>query len=201
MVLKILPQKAPAKRAPRFSAGLLLSVGLLCLPGAWWGYREVQRLVLEPDAVLVLGGATERETFAADFAQQHPDLHIWISGGSNPEYTEAVFADAGIARDRLHIDRTAVDTVTNFTTLADKFKAQGINSVYLVTSDYHMDRARIIGEIVFGSRGIAIKPVSVPSGETPESWLKVARDGARSVIWVITGRTGSTLHPQHFFHD
>jgi uncharacterized SAM-binding protein YcdF (DUF218 family) len=37
---------------------------------------------LQPDAIFVLGGATERERFAAKFAQQHPDLPIWVSSGS-----------------------------------------------------------------------------------------------------------------------
>jgi uncharacterized SAM-binding protein YcdF (DUF218 family) len=155
-------------------------------------YRELRDYFKQPQAVLVLGGATERENFAAEFARQHPELPIWISGGSNPEYTEAVFSDAGIDPTRIHIDRAAVDTVTNFTSLVDKFRAQGINSVYLITSDYHMRRAQIIGEIVFGSRGITLKPVSVPSHQSTEPLAKALRDGARAILWLTTGETGST---------
>jgi uncharacterized SAM-binding protein YcdF (DUF218 family) len=140
-----------------------------------------------------LGGATERENFAAEFAQQHPDLPIWVSSGSNQEYTEGVFADAGIDPHRLHLDRSAVDTVTNFTTLVDEFRARGIQSVYLITSDYHMPRARIIGEVVFGSRGIHLRPIAVPSHIEQEPLLKSVRDGARALLWVTTGHTGSTL--------
>jgi uncharacterized SAM-binding protein YcdF (DUF218 family) len=161
------------------------------LLSAWAGYREVRNLFGRPQAVLVLGGATERESFAAEFARQHPELPVWISGGSNPEYTEAVFSDAGIQPDRIHIDRVAVDTVTNFTSLVDKFRAQGINNVYLITSDYHMRRAQIIGEIVFGSRGITLKPVSVPSHQNTEPLTKSVRDGARAILWLATGQTGS----------
>ena len=95
----------------------------------------------------MLGGDPKREDFAATFAQQHPDLPIWISSGSNQEYTEGVFSDAGISFDRLHIDRTAKDTVTNFTTLVDELQSRDISSVYLITSDYHMQRAQVIGEI------------------------------------------------------
>jgi uncharacterized SAM-binding protein YcdF (DUF218 family) len=93
----------------------------------------------------------------------------------------------------LHIDRQAVDTVTNFTSLVDKLQAQGIDSVYLITSDYHMRRARVIGEIVFGSRGIVLKSVPVPSGRSPEPIKKAIRDGARAILWVTTGHTGATL--------
>lgn len=146
-----------------------------------------------PQAVLVLGGATEREQFAAEFAQQHPNLPIWVSSGSNPEYSEWLFAEAGIAPGRLNLDYQAVDTLTNFTTLVDTFKAQGITSLYVITSDYHMRRAQVIGDIVLGSRGIVFKSIAVPSGRAPESFEKVARDAARSMLWVTTGRTGATL--------
>ena len=159
----------------------------------WLGYREVKRYFLQPQAILVLGGTPQREDFAAKFARQHPDLPIWVSGGSPPEYTESVFEDAGISLSRLYVDRDAVDTVTNFTTLVDKFQARGIHSVYLITSDYHMRRARIIGELVFGSRGIEFKPVPMPSDQATEPLSKAIRDGARAILWLTTGRTGSTL--------
>lgn len=186
------------KHRKRTNIPLLLGLSLL-LPAFWLGYRQIRSIFDQPEAMLVLGGAPEREDFAAAFAQQHPNLPVWISSGSNPEYTEWVFAGAGIDAERIHIDRTADDTVTNFTTLADKFRSQGISSVYLITSDYHMRRARIIGEIVFGSRGIILKPVSVPSDQENEPLVKALRDGARAILWVTTGHTGSTLYhkPEH----
>jgi uncharacterized SAM-binding protein YcdF (DUF218 family) len=163
-------------------------VGLIGL-----GYQSLQGFWQRPQAVLVLGGATEREVFAAEFAQAHPDLPIWVSSGSNPEYAEWVFSEAGIAADRVHLDYQAVDTVTNFTTLVDTLKAQGITSVYLITSDYHMRRAQVIGEIILGSRGIDFKPIAVPSRHQNEPIEKVVRDAARAVLWVTTGNTGADL--------
>ncbi|MGA7935186.1 MAG: YdcF family protein, partial [Kovacikia sp.] len=139
------------------------------LPLLWVGYRGAMSYLVEPQALLVLGGDPERENFAAEFAHQHPDLPIWISGVGNPITTEEVFSKAGISSDRVHIDQSARDTVTNFTTLVDKLRARGINNVYLITSDYHMRRARVIGEIVFGSRGIYLKPVAVPSKDQTEA--------------------------------
>ncbi len=148
---------------------------------------------LPPQAVLVLGGSLSREKFATEFAYQHPDLPIWVSGGSNPEYAEWLFDKAGIEGDRVHLDYDAVDTVTNFTTIVDKLKANGIQSIYLITSDYHMRRARVIGEIVLGSRGIDLQPVPVKSERPPEPLEKALLDGARAVLWLTTGSTGSTL--------
>ncbi|MGC9504717.1 YdcF family protein [Baaleninema sp.] len=168
-------------------------VSLLLAGGGWYGLRTYQRLVRLPQAILVLGGSPEREVFAAEFARSHPQLHVWVSGGSNPEYAEWVFTEAGIDLQRLHLDYRAVDTVTNFTTLVDELKARNINSIYLITSDYHMRRAYTIGEIVLGSRNISFRSVPIPSDSRPEPIEKALRDGVRAVLWLGTGYTGSTL--------
>jgi uncharacterized SAM-binding protein YcdF (DUF218 family) len=170
---------------------------LLCLPVALWAGQGAMRSYLQPpQAILVLGGSTaamEREKFAADFAHEHPNLPILISSGSPKEPTEWVFADAGVSLDRLNLDYRAVDTVTNFTTIADDLKAQGIKKIYLITSDFHMRRARMIGQIVLGSRGIDLQTVPVPSEQPEESIAKVFRDSGRAVLWVTTGHTGARL--------
>ncbi|WP_008309229.1 YdcF family protein [Leptolyngbya sp. PCC 6406] len=178
-----------SRRAFRVWPLLILALALF-----WVGQSQVKAHLREPEAILVLGGSTTREHFAAEFAQEHPDLEIWVSSGSNPEYAEWLFQEAAIGRDRLRLDYQAVDTVTNFTTLVDDLEAAGIRSVYLITSDYHMRRAVIIGQIVLGSRDIAFKPVVVPSNDPdPEPLLRGMRDGARALFWVFTGRTGSSL--------
>lgn len=162
----------------------------------WTGYKQVRSLET-PQAVLVLGGSSsnlERERVAAKLALQYPDLPIWVSSGStNENYVTRVFAKSGINPQRLHLDYQAEDTVTNFTTLVDDFHSRGIKRLYLVTSDYHMRRARLVGEIVLGSRGIDLQPVVVPTKTSPETTKKAVRDGVRAVLWVITGHTGSTL--------
>lgn len=158
----------------------------------WFGYKEVQSYRVQPEAVVVLGGHEAREKFAANLARKNPHLDIWVSSGSPQNYVERIFAFRGITSDRLHLNYQADDTVTNFTTLVDELKAKGIESVYLVTSDNHMTRARIIGEIVFGSRGIIIKPMAVPSQLPSEPLVKSLRDSARAILWLVTGYTGST---------
>jgi uncharacterized SAM-binding protein YcdF (DUF218 family) len=184
------PAKRSGKHLGRHPYFLGL-VSLVLLLGT--GSRLVENLWHSPQAVLVLGGAAEREQFAANFAKQHPELPIWVSSGSNPEYAEWVFMEAGIESERVHLDYRAVDTVTNFTTLVDEFQQQGINSIYVITSDYHMRRAVVIGEIVLGSRGITLEPIAVPSEQSSEPLEKVVRDAARSILWITTGHTGATL--------
>ena len=158
-------------------------------------YKQIRNYIDTPQALLVLGGALEREEFAAEFARNNPHLQIWVSGGSNPEYAEWIFSKAGIDLERVHLDYQAQDTVTNFTTLVDQLKSEGIASVYLITSDDHMRRAQVIGEIVLGSRGISFKPLPVPSGRSPEPIEKAIRDGARAILWLTTGYTGASFAP------
>lgn len=180
----------PHKRKNRKLPLLLLSAIAVSL---WFGYKQVQSYLVQPEALFVLGGHEEREHFAAQLAKQYPHIPIWVSSGSPKDYAKRIFTQAGINSDRLHLDYQASDTVTNFTSLVDRLKAQGIDSVYLITSENHMFRARIIGEIVFGSRGIIFKPVSVPSDSPPESIRKSVRDGARAILWLTTGHTGATV--------
>lgn len=180
----------PTKNKHRKLRLLLLSAMAICL---WFGYKQVQSYFVQPEALFVLGGHEERECFAAKLAQKHPNLPIWVSSGSPEDYAQRIFAKAGIKSDRLHLDYQASDTVTNFTSLVAELKAQGIDSVYLITSDNHMPRARLIGEIVFGSQGIIIKPMAVPSNSPPESIKKSLRDGARAILWLTTGHTGASI--------
>ncbi|WP_159789656.1 YdcF family protein [Sodalinema gerasimenkoae] len=180
-------------RSSRLKLGLRLLTLLTLLGLGWGGFRLYLRWTRVPQAVLVLGGSPDREVFAADFARTHPELTVWVSGGSNPEYAEWVFAEAGIPRQRFYLNYDAVDTVTNFTTLVDKLRSQEIRSIYLITSDYHMRRASAIGEIVLGSRDISFRPVAIPSELAPEPIDKSIRDGVRALVWLATGYTGSTL--------
>lgn len=186
-------QSHSALRRRRFKGwrvGLLLSL----VPLLWVGQYQVKAFFQEPDAILVLGGSEDREIFAAKFAQTHPELPVWVSSGTHPSYATRVFQKAKIDPQRVRLDYRAVDTVTNFTTVVDDLKAQGVDCVYVVTSDYHMRRAIVIGQIVLGSRGIAFRPLSVPSEHPePETLLRSMRDGARSILWVLTGNTGASL--------
>jgi uncharacterized SAM-binding protein YcdF (DUF218 family) len=161
-------------------AGILLS-----------GYRKSNK------AILILGGSPTREIYGASYALKNPSIPIWVSSGSPKEYTNEVFAKAGIKSDRYVLDYRATDTVTNFTTLVDEFKARQITDVYVITDAYHMPRAQVIGNVVLGSRGIKMHPVAIPANldyadlqyKSREVPKKSVRDGVRSVLWLFTGVT------------
>jgi uncharacterized SAM-binding protein YcdF (DUF218 family) len=151
-----------------------------------------------PQAIFVLGGASQRMEFAGEFWQKHTDLDIWVSDFAwNQDINRRIFQKFGVPNQQLHLDGRATDTVTNFTSLVEDFVAQKLQHIYLITSDYHMRRARAIAAIVLGSRGVVVTPVGVPStGESPESFVRVLRDCGRSVLWLLTGRTGASFNPR-----
>jgi uncharacterized SAM-binding protein YcdF (DUF218 family) len=149
-----------------------------------------------PQAILTLGGGPDREQFTAIFAQRHPELDIWVSSGSPVEEAREIFNNAHIPQNRVHLDYRAVDTVTNFTTLVTDLQHQGIRHVYLITSAFHMPRARAIGTIVLGSQGITFTPVSIPTDRPRESMIRIVRDSGRSLLWVVSGRTGASFNPR-----
>lgn len=161
-------------------------------------YYKVKQALLRPSVIFVLGGHEEREKYAAQLAQDHPTLEIWVSSGSPPAYAQQIFDQYGVESDRLHLDYRAEDTVTNFTSIVEEFKDQDIESVYLITSENHMQRANLVGQIVFGSQGIGVKPLAVPSQNPPESTIKCLRDGLRSLLWVFTGETGEEWFEKNY---
>jgi uncharacterized SAM-binding protein YcdF (DUF218 family) len=142
-----------------------------------------------PQGMLVLGGDPTREVASAELAKWYPKLDVWISSGSNPQETKKIFQDAGISPKKVHIDQRAVDTVTNFTTLVTDFQEAKIHHLYLITSDFHMFRAKAIAYLILGSQDIAFTPISIPSNHSPESPNRILRDIIRSLLWVFTGST------------
>ena len=149
-----------------------------------------------PQAILTLGGSPNREIFTAEFAQNHPNLDIWISSGAPPALAFSIFQAVAIPTYRIHLDYRAVDTVTNFTTLVKDFQQRHIQHIYLITSDFHLPRAKTIATLVLGSQGITFTPISIPTQQARESILRIVRDSGRSLLWIISGRTGASFNPR-----
>ncbi len=151
-----------------------------------------------PQAIFVLGGDYNRTKFAGEFWQSRKDLDIWVS--DFPQYLDQhrqILNKFGVSEEQLHLDGAATDTVTNFTTLVDDFIDDNLQHIYLITSDYHMRRARVIATIVLGSRGVVVTPVVVGSGrDEDEALVRVVRDFGRSLLWVVSGKTGAGLNPR-----
>ena len=146
----------------------------------------------KPQAILMLGGGSDREKFTAQFAQNHPSLNIWVSSGVSCKQANKIFGAADIPEERVNLDYRAV---TNFTSLVKDFEKLNIKHLYLITSEFHLPRAEAIATIVLGSRGITFTPIPVPSQQPQETVLHISRDIFRSILWIITGRTGASVNP------
>jgi len=195
MLLKLRFNRQEAFLVPvrKIGANVLWWLSPLMILGLLSAYKEMQSIRVEPQAIFVLGGHENRERTAAKLAAEYPELPIWVSSGSPEPYVKRIFKKAGVKGDRLHLNYQAKDTVTNFTTLVNDLKSKRIKSVYLITSDNHMTRARLVGEIIFGTQGIILKPLTVASHLPAEAPEKSIRDMARALLWLTTGRTGETL--------
>jgi len=175
------------------ATGLIVLIGIIPLRLAITLNR-----VPTPEAVLVLGGNSDRMKFAAKFWQSHPQLDIWVSDyRSNFVFNSSVFQKAGVPQQQIHYDFCPTDTVTNFTCLVKTLTERNLWHLYLITSDYHIARARAIATLVLGSRGIVVTPIAVPSqGYEPESLFRILRDCLRSLMWIMTGWTGASFNPR-----
>lgn len=166
-----------------------LSVSTVGVHLLWAWYQNPN-----PMAIVVLGGDFEREYFAADFAQGHPQLPVVISSGMPEDKSRQFFAQVGIGRDRLIYDHQAVDTLTNFTTLLHPLQATHIRHVYVITSDFHQARSRLLAYLIWGSHGIAYQFVTIPTQTPPEPGWLLLGDLLRAVVWGATGAVPTAHH-------
>lgn len=185
-----------AKRVRYVVLGFVIAIALyyiLTIATIPFKLRAARLHTPHPEAVLVLGGSADREAAAAHLAHQQPDLLVWVSKGEKYLDSVRIFSTAGIHFSRVHLDYQASDTVTNLTTTVAQFQQQQIKHIYLLTSAFHMRRAKAIAFLVLGSRGIAYTPFIIPSDRPAESNFKVVRDGVRSLLWLTTGHTGEQI--------
>ena len=152
--------------------------------------------------LLILGGSRERELAAARAAASLPVRAVLLSSGALTldELTRAV-RDGGSTASTF-VDRSAIDTVSNFTSSIDAFLAARVTSVIIATDGSHRLRAFFVGLIVCGIYGrMRLQSLAVETrAASAESWLRVLRDAARAIVWVTTGLDGRSLaairHPR-----
>ena len=97
---------------------------------------------------------------------------------------------AAAASERIAVDTQAVDTVSNFTTLAPLLYGTMVEHVLVLTSGWHAKRAAHVATVVLGDAcGIAFTVAGLPSSASvpDESWLKCLRDELRAHLWLAIG--------------
>jgi len=172
------PVEAPARRSfaarafgklGRAVIFIALLVSLVFLIGFFWFASQISnheiRLTRNADGIVVLTGGSSRVNDAFELLASKRGKRLLISGvypATNqgeisrvlPEY-ERLFACC------VDLDRTAVNTLGNAIGTRRWAKAQGFQSLIVVTSGYHMPRA--LAELAHQLPGVELVPFPVVS--------------------------------------
>lgn len=183
-----------AHRRRRGAAGVLFVIGLagILIAGLFAFVGKLPRQVENRDgqtgAIVVLTGGSER--LAAGFAllSQGQAEKLFISGVGRGTSRDAIRARAG-AVERFDccvvIGRDALDTEGNAQETAAWLKAQGYNSLRVVTASYHMPRSLL--EMRRAMPGITLVPHPVfPRRVKIESWWR--SPGTASLLVTEAGK-------------
>ncbi|WP_320675570.1 YdcF family protein [Prochlorococcus sp. MIT 1300] len=162
-------------------------------------YLQASRYLKSPELVFVLGGDIKRELAGIGLANTL-NLPLIISGGSNPEYAHWMIKESGVPKKNVKLDYRAKDTLENFTSIVEDLHLKGINHALLVTSEDHLARALLMGNLIAGSRGIKLTPIAISCAPEckKESLPKKLFDLFRAVGWIITGQDPKDWAKQNF---
>ena len=95
--------------------------------------------------IIHLGGTWRRAEAAAKLANSlEEDYIIVVSSEGREDKFRAIYREAGIPDEKVIHDTAAWDTVTNFTHTYKLLRKLGITKLYVVTSDFHMERAMVV---------------------------------------------------------
>ena len=136
--------------------------------------------------ILHLGGNPNRIQKTIEVAKEHPTATIIISSEGNHPFIKDQLNKNNINLKRVIFDDSAYDTVGNFTDTYKLIKNLKANKVYIVTSNWHMERAVAIASIVYAFRGIEIIRCSWSDGDRKDpgntNW-----DVMRTIKWRFLG--------------
>lgn len=118
-------------------------------------YRYVLILGAKVNGIHPSRALRNRIELAATYAQQYPHVVLIASGGQGPDEGMAeghVIARELIARgiepDRIRIEADSTSTYENFLFSRDVW--EGETGLTVVTNDFHVRRARLVGRLYFG---------------------------------------------------
>jgi uncharacterized SAM-binding protein YcdF (DUF218 family) len=143
------------------------------------------------DAVFVLGGSIQREILAAQLSKKNPSLKILISQGSAAPCIVKIFEEEGGNLNKVWLENCAESTFENFFFSLPILKKWNVRKIKLITSASHLPRAKWLGRIMLGARGIAIDFEIVTERGVPgnhEFWFKTILDLVRAIIWAIVNQ-------------
>nr|WP_285851926.1 YdcF family protein [Sporosarcina luteola] len=105
---------------------------------------------------------------ALSYAETYPDVKFILSGGQGPdediaegEAMRRYLVERGVAEERLLLETESTSTYENIL-YSKKLLPEDVNAVTLITSDFHLTRARMIAD------GLGLETDALPA-KTPKS--------------------------------
>jgi uncharacterized SAM-binding protein YcdF (DUF218 family) len=176
-------------------AAALLALGL----GFWSFAERVRQAPPDPpphaQAVVALtGGSQERLNTGVRLLRQAAAQRLFISG-VNPDVTDAELdalleIEPALAACCVEFGRAAEDTIGNAAETAAWARGHGVNSLILVTDDYHMPRS--LAELKLAMPGTEIAPYPVRTrwtdpavwGSDPDAAVKIGAEYLKYLVIV-----------------
>lgn len=188
------------KRCVFCALGLLMMIALmlgaaLLSAGGWLRLVESPR---QADAIIVLAGSYERSMHAADLYRENFAPNVYISvpapdAGNRQiealgivlpkelEIHRQILLKKGVpAGNILTFGRGSLSTAEEAEALKKLFTRTG-QQLLVVTSPYHVRRAKFILERAFDGTGIGITVVATPYEEYRDDWWR-SQDSARKTV-------------------
>jgi uncharacterized SAM-binding protein YcdF (DUF218 family) len=141
------------------------------------------------DIILHLGGNIDRIYKTIDVAKQHSEAIIIVSSEGGMQEMIRRFKNAGISKDRVIFDTSALDTPGNFCCTFNLVKRYNPKNLYFVTDRFHIDRSNYIATIAYMNTGITVIPCSYNGGDLnyvePPSYA--LGNVIATLIWKYTG--------------
>ncbi|UTT43652.1 YdcF family protein [Exiguobacterium aurantiacum] len=118
-------------------------------------YRYVLVLGAKVNGIQPSRALLHRIEAAAEYAKQYPHVELIASGGQGPDEGMAEarviareLTARGIDAARIHIEAESTSTYENF--LFSRSIWSGESGLTVVTNDFHVRRARLVGRLYFG---------------------------------------------------
>ena len=141
------------------------------------------------DIILHLGGNINRINKTIEIAKQYSEAIVIVSSEGGQQEMANCFKIAGISKERVVFDTTALDTPGNFCNTFGLVKKYNPKNLYFITDRFHIDRSYYIATIAYLNTGINLIPCCYNGGDLnyvePPSYA--LGNVIATLIWKYTG--------------
>lgn len=144
------------------------------------------------DVYLVLGGSITREIYVSKIRENYPQIPIIISQGSQDPCILLIFKKEKVNIDNVWLEKCANSTFDNFFFSISLLKKWQKKHVFVITSDTHFPRAKLMAKIALLSQGFAVTVEGIPEFDgipaNHENIIKTILDVTRTMVWAWFGQ-------------